>query len=171
MFLRVSTRILIIGNSGAGKSSLAGKLADLLKMPAIDLDRLHWEDDRYGRKRAEGEARELAKAAATPPDWIIEGVYGWLAEAVIPRTTDLVWLDLPWAVCRAGLLARKASRGQSTPDSLRLLDWAEAYWERQTPSSFAGHARIFENFMGSKFRLRRRSEIDAVVDRLCGGKV
>jgi adenylate kinase family enzyme len=167
----MSKRILIIGNSGAGKSFLAGGLADLLKLPAVDLDGLHWEDDRYGRKRAEAEARELAEAAATPPDWIIEGVYGWLAEAVIPRTTDLVWLDLPWAVCRAGLLARKAGRGQSTSDSLQLLDWAVAYWERQMPSSFAGHARIFEGFTGAKFRPQSRGEVDALVDRLCGNKV
>ena len=31
-----------------------------------------------------------------------EGVYGWLAEVAVPRATALIWLDIPWDVCREG---------------------------------------------------------------------
>ncbi len=164
----MSTRILIIGNSGAGKSVLGHKLAAGLTIPLIDLDRLHWEEAGYARKRDPGLARQMVAAAAAREDWIIEGVYGWLAEVALPRTTDLVWLDLPWTVCREALMAREASRSRSAEDRQELLAWAEAYWDRNTSSSFAGHGRIFENFAGRKFRISSRDESDGLMSRLAG---
>src|SRR5665213_1597808 len=97
-----SQRTVIIGNSGSGKSTLADRLAARLHIPAIDLDLMHWEDEGYGQKRDESAARRLVAEAADEPRWIIEGVYGWLADAAIPRATGLVWLDLPWSECLAG---------------------------------------------------------------------
>jgi adenylate kinase family enzyme len=38
-------RTVIVGNSGAGKSTLAEKLAHIVSVPAIDLDRWHWEEE------------------------------------------------------------------------------------------------------------------------------
>ena len=164
----MSTRILIIGNSGAGKSVLGEKLAAVLSIPLIDLDRLHWEDTAYARKRDPGVARQMVAAAAAGEAWIIEGVYGWLAEVAMPRATDLVWLDFPWTVCREGLMARKASTSRPAEDRQELLAWAEAYWDRDTSSSFAGHGRIFDNFVGRKFRINSRDEVDVLIGHLVG---
>src|ERR1700693_3885094 len=110
-------RTVIIGNSGTGKSTLAENLAILIDAPVVDLDRLHWEGDGYGRKRAEEIARQMALEVSARPIWIIEGVYGWLAEAVLPRATALIWLDFPWTLCRAGLLARGPRRGATERDT------------------------------------------------------
>jgi adenylate kinase family enzyme len=104
-------RTLIIGNSGSGKSTLARALAACFAGTCVDLDLLHWEDDGYGEKRDERVARRLAAEAAAAEKWIIEGVYGWLALVVAPRATALLWLDVPWDECRAGLLARGPRRG------------------------------------------------------------
>ena len=164
----MNKRILIIGNSGAGKSVLGHTLAGLLTLPLIDLDRLHWEDTGYARKRDPTMARQMVEVAAAREDWIIEGVYGWLADVALPRTTDLVWLDLPWTVCREGLMARKASTSRPAGDRQELLAWAQAYWDRDTSSSFAGHGRIFENFAGRKFRINSRNEAEGVIGRLAG---
>lgn len=153
------SRTLIIGNSGSGKSTLAEQLATLVAGPAIDLDLLHWEPDGYGVKRDENAARQLVGAAADEPRWIIEGVFGWLAEVAVPRATTLIWLDLPWSICRAGLLARGPRRGSTDQDNTELLKWAEAYWDRKTPSSFTGHLTIFENFPGPKYRLGSREKM------------
>jgi hypothetical protein len=73
---------------------------------------------------------------STQPLWIIEGVYGWLADVALPRATALIWLDFPWSLCRAGLLARGPRRGATDRDDVELLKWAETYWNRQTPSSY-----------------------------------
>jgi adenylate kinase family enzyme len=159
-------RILIIGNSGSGKSTLASQLGALLALPAIDLDLLHWQDDGAGPKRDEAAAITLAQEAAAAPRWIMEGVYGWLAAAVMTRVGALLWLDLPWDICRAGLLARGPRRGASAQDQVELLAWAEAYWTRMTPSSFAGHARLFTDFSGAKQRLVGRDAVDGFLSAL-----
>jgi adenylate kinase family enzyme len=153
-------RTVVIGNSGSGRSTLAARLAALANVPAIDLDLLHWVDDGYGVKRAEADAQQLVRETATQPGWVIEGVFGWLAEVAIPRATGLIWLDLPWSVCREGLLARGVRRDSTEAGFAELIAWAEAYWKRQTSSSFAGHLRLFGAFPGVKRRLLNRQEIE-----------
>ena len=54
-------------------------------------------------------------------------------------------------------LARGPRRGATDQDALALLKWAETYWNRQMPSSFAGHSRMFANFASTKFRLETRN--------------
>lgn len=149
-------RTVIIGNCGSGKSVFAGSLAALTHIPATDLDSLHWEHDGY--KRDEESAKRLVREAGAAPRWIIEGVFGWLAEIAIPRATALIWLDLPWSVCREGLLAR-GQRGGNEAGFADLLAWSAAYWDRKTSSSFEGHYRLFESFAGIKLRLRDRGEV------------
>ena len=100
--------------------------------------------------------------------WVIEGVYGWLADVALALATALVWLDLPWAECRGGLLRRGLRRGMTPSDQDALLAWASAYWTRDTPSSFAGHARLYHAFGGDKTRLRTRAEISAFSASLNG---
>jgi hypothetical protein len=103
----------------------------------------------------------MTAAVAAQARWIIEGVYGWLVEATLSRATALVWLDLSWEECRAGLLARGVRRGGDEASFAELLSWAEKYWVRQTPSSFSGHAQIFEQFGQTKFRLCNRADVNA----------
>jgi adenylate kinase family enzyme len=163
-------RVVIVGNCGSGKSTVAGHLAELAHVPAIDLDLLHWEGNGHGIKRPETVARQLVHDAAAQPGWVIEGVFGWLVEVAIPRATALIWLDIPWSACREGLLARGRRRGGTEADFSALMRWAEAYWERQTPSSFDGHSRLFEGFPSTKRRLRDRQEIELFLTGLRTGE-
>jgi adenylate kinase family enzyme len=158
MFESLSQRTVIIGNSGAGKSALAESLSALVHVPVIDLDLLNWEGDEYGRKRDDDAARRMTLDVSAQPRWIIEGVYGWLAESALPRATALIWLDFQWGLCHAGLLARGPRRGATDQDGAGLLKWAQTYWNRQTSSSFAGHSRMFTNFPRTKFRLENREQ-------------
>ena len=88
-----------------GSCTLARALEKRAGLSAIDLDSIHWLD-KVGTQRNEAQARELVRAAASEQYWIIEGVFGWLAEVALPRATALIWLDLPWSICRDGLAAR-----------------------------------------------------------------
>src|ERR1019366_10250702 len=97
MTLDLTARLVVIGNSGSGKSTLANRVGAALKLPVHDLDRFHWLGN--GHKRDEVAAKELVSDVATAAAWIIEGVYGWLAEVALSRATSLVWLDLSLAAC------------------------------------------------------------------------
>jgi hypothetical protein len=98
--------------------------------------------------------------------WIIEGGFGWLAEVALPKATALIWLDFPWSLCRAGLLARGLRRGATSQDAAELMKWAEAYWSRRTPSSFAGHSKIFNDFSDTKLRLESREQVAELLGNL-----
>jgi len=119
--------------------------------------------DKVGTQRNEAQARELVRAAASEQRWIIEGVFGWLAEVALPSATALIWLDLPWSICRDGLAARGPWRDAAPEAHADFLQWAEDYWRRKTPSSFAGHLALYEGFDRFKLRLHDRSEITALV--------
>jgi adenylate kinase family enzyme len=162
----LTERTVVIGNSGSGKSTLAEAIANLADIPAIDLDLLHWEEDGFGSKRNEAVARKMVLDISDQPRWIIEGAFGWLAEVALPKATALIWLDFPWSLCRAGLLARGLRRGATNRDAAELMKWAEAYWTRQTPSSFTGHSRLFNDLSGTKLRLQSREQVAQLIDNL-----
>lgn len=161
MFPNSASRWIIIGNSGSGKSKLAERLGTILHLPIYDLDVLHWHAD--GRKRDESDAKNRVAQIASGDHWVIEGVYGWLAEVAFPRADALIWLDLTWEDCRSGLLDRGLRRGMTPSDHDALLLWAQNYSTRTTPSSFAGHERLHRMFEQYKARLRTRNEIAAFV--------
>lgn len=153
-------RIVIIGNSGSGKSTLARTLAGRLSVSVTDLDRVHWLGA-VGTKRDEEQAKSIVAALAEQPRWIVEGVYGWLAEVALPRAKSLIWLDLPWSECRDGLTNRGPWAGATDAEHEDFLQWAEAYWQRSTSSSFGGHLVLFQRFAGWKIRLNSRAEADS----------
>lgn len=152
-------RTLIVGNSGSGKSWLAGRLAERLGIDALDLDAVHWEPGGYAVARDKQAALTRVRAAAAAPNWIIEGVYGWLAEAAAPEATALIWLAMPRGECLDNLRRRGLRRGGDEEAFQALLAWAENYDARETSSSYAGHAALFSAFPRRKLRLSSRREI------------
>ena len=152
-------RTIITGNSGSGKSWLARRLDDASAQHVTDLDDVHWLPGGHDERRNRAAAIELATAAARAQSWIVEGVFGWLVEPIVHRATLLIWLDFPWLDCDRNLRSRH--EGETDTQSFReLVVWARGYWERQTPSSYAGHKSIYESFEKSKIRLTSRNEVD-----------
>jgi hypothetical protein len=46
-------------------------------------------------------------------------------------------------------------------DQQALISRARAYWTRTTPSSFAGHERLFRMFSRDRPRLTTRAEVES----------
>jgi adenylate kinase family enzyme len=147
-------RVLVTGNSGAGKSVLAERIGATLDLPAHDLDVLLRRPD--GRERAAGDAKARVAVVAAGDGWVIEGVFPDLIEVALARATVMVWLDLSWDECRAGLLRRGPHYGMDPLDDDALLAWANAHRARLTE-----HARLYDGFGGRKVRLRTRREVES----------
>lgn len=153
-------RILIIGNSGSGKSWLASRLAAHIRADHVELDALHWEPGGFNQRRAPEAAISAVRVAAACDAWVIEGVFGWLAEEAAPRATLLLWITLPEDQCIVNLQGRSIKSGEDDASRDALLDWCRGYRSRTTSSSYAGHEAIYNRFGGRKQMLETRRDVD-----------
>jgi adenylate kinase family enzyme len=92
-------RIVVVGNSGSGKSTIARKLGEELEIPVLELDSIYhqkgWEP------LPEEEFRAKLADFALNQEWVIDGNYNseGMRELIWPVADTLVWLDLPrWMV-------------------------------------------------------------------------
>jgi adenylate kinase family enzyme len=101
-------RVVVIGVTGAGKSTLAAALGKSLAAPVIELDALHWD---AGWQAASTETfRERVGRATAPKCWVVDGNYGQVRDIVWSRADTLIWLDYPLALVLARLTRRTVRR-------------------------------------------------------------
>jgi adenylate kinase family enzyme len=153
------SRTVVVGNGGSGKSWLAERLAAALSMPSIDLDEIHWLPGGFNARREPATAVEIVRAKAAGERWVIEGVYGWLANVALPRATAFVWLDLPIEECVANVRARGLRRGGDPAAFETLIQFVVDYDVRTNANSRTAHEQAFNSFAGLKARLTSRTEI------------
>lgn len=104
-------RIVVVGISGAGKTTLAGQLADKLGLTHIELDSLFhqqdWTPQDPGVFRAELRAR-LAEAGGR---WTTCGGYRSLSwDITLPEADTVVWLDMPRSMVMRRVTTRTVRR-------------------------------------------------------------
>jgi adenylate kinase family enzyme len=102
-------RISVIGTSGSGKTTFAGKLAEILRIPHVELDSLNWEANWTPAPKEvfRSRVREVIKVDR----WVVDGNYGKDARDLIwERADTIVWLNysLPVIINR---LVRRTLRG------------------------------------------------------------
>lgn len=156
-------RIVIIGNSGSGKSFLARKLSSKLAVNVIHFDELFWEPGGFNKKRPPDVVHSEIKDLSQGKNWIMEGVFGDLAATALENATVLIFLNKDWNEYKSALLERGSeSSKQLDPATAEknfcdLLIWSEAYTKRENSRSLKGHSALYENFKGAKFELRNRT--------------
>ncbi|MBV9139940.1 MAG: hypothetical protein JO115_03320 [Pseudonocardiales bacterium] len=99
-------RVLVAGASGAGKTTVAGRLATLLKLPRIELDGLYYRPDWTPRVKF---ATDVERATEGPR-WITEWHYPEVNGLLARRADLLVWLDYPLRITMASLVLRTLLR-------------------------------------------------------------
>ena len=87
-------RIVVVGTTGSGKTTLARELAAALGIPHIELDVLFHGPDWTPRAAFRADVEAATDATA----WVCEGNYSPVYDVVWSRGTELVWLDLPFPV-------------------------------------------------------------------------
>ena len=116
-------RILILGRTGSGKTTLARELAASISVPHVELDSLYFGP---GFSTAPLPVlRERTATAVAAPRWVTDGNKRAVRDIVWPRADTIVWLDYPVAVSlwRLGKRALrrtsaiKASTGDANPSN------------------------------------------------------
>lgn len=123
-------RVVIIGNSGGGKSTLARRLGETLGLPVVHLDVLYWkpgwtdsDDDEFAARQAEVLAGDA---------WICDGNFPGTQPLRMARADTVIWIDQPpllclWRAVRRMLAYRKGGRP----------DMAEGCDEKFDPAFYA----------------------------------
>ena len=185
MVVGAGTRIIVIGTSGAGKTTLARKTAARLGLPHIELDAINWQPgwrdlDRHDQPEF---VRRVALAVQAER-WVADGNYGSVRDMLWRRATHLVWLDYERPVVMARVIVRSVYRATlrgelwaGTGNRERWRDfmrpshpirWAWSTW-RQRRRETEERLRRPEFAHLVVFRLRRPAEARGVVNRLQPG--
>ena len=173
-------RIVVVGTSGAGKTTLARRIAALLGVPHIELDAINWQSG--WRDLARHDPEEFVRRvneAMQAEAWVVDGNYGPVRDRIWQRATHLVWLDyerpvimarvisrtLFRAVLRTELWAGNRERWRQMLRPSHPIRWAWNTWERR-------HHETAER-LGQRecahlvvLRLRRPSEVSRALDLL-----
>src|SRR5690349_6845713 len=83
-------RILVFGNAGSGKTTLARRFGAERGLTVLDLDNVVWVSSEVDVLRPDAEiAAELAAFVGTHPAWVIEGCYGRWMEHLLGQCTEM----------------------------------------------------------------------------------
>ena len=101
-------RVVVVGTSCSGKTTLARQLSQALGAPHVELDGIHWMSG--WRDRPADEVRRVAAEAAAAERWVMDGNYSAIRDIVWGRATTVVWLNYPFRVVLWRALSRTARR-------------------------------------------------------------
>ena len=159
----------MIGSGGAGKSTFARRLGQLLDIEVIHLDALYWNAGWVETPKPVW-AERVAELVQRPA-WIMDGNYSGTFDIRLKACDAVVFLDLPRLLCLRRVLKRSLIyRNLSRPDMaagcqekldlefIKFLLWIWNYPKRTKPKIIAW---ISEN-SGSKkvVRLRSPAEVE-----------
>jgi adenylate kinase family enzyme len=100
------TRVVVVGTSCSGKTTLARRLAHILASEHFELDSLYWGPGWTPR----GDFIQNVRAVAERPRWVIDGNYSAVRDIVWRRSSAIVWLDYSFSRVFSRALRRTARR-------------------------------------------------------------
>lgn len=121
-------KILIIGSPGAGKSTLAGQLAQKTGLPVIHLDK-YWHDQSLWSKdlpQKKQQWRKYIHKLVKQENWIMDGNYTSTLDIRIPGADLVIFLDYSRHIALLRTIKRRAkyhkAQRSDMPD-----DWQEKF--------------------------------------------
>jgi hypothetical protein len=99
-------RVLVAGSSGVGKTTAAGRIADVLGLPHTEIDSLFHGPGWVPRPSFEADVDALVAGER----WVAEWQYRVVRARLAARADLLVWLDLPFAITLQRLVRRTVRR-------------------------------------------------------------
>lgn len=146
-------RILVLGRTGSGKTTLARQVASALEVPHIELDALYFGP---GFSRAELPVlRERTRERIAVDRWVTDGNKSAVRDLVWPRADTVVWLDYPLTVSLWRLAKRAAWRTSDLRKQAETGGAGGNSLSRQVFAAAAGVLRALRSHRGQRRRYPR----------------
>lgn len=150
--LRTARRVLVIGSSAGGKSTLSRKIAAQFDLPYISLDRdVRWLPGWTVRDRAE--QRKLTARFVATDAWVMDGTTVSSFDLRCPRADLVIWMR-PHRMRAMWQLAKRVwgsygkvrvDMAKGCPEQLpdrEFLDWIWTFEKKQSPRIIEGLNRF-----------------------------
>ncbi len=166
-------RIMVVGCSGGGKSTLSQKLARTFGLRYISMDKeIFWLPGWQMRSRPE--QRQIIASIISDETWLMDGSNPSSFDMRLPRTHIVLWVRMPRWICLWGAVSRTVKGyGKARPEMAegcpeRLdLDFLKYIWNFEKR-----HAPIFEQNFGVHgpqvpvFQIKSRKQTRQLLDLL-----
>ena len=150
--LAACERILILGRTGSGKTTLARELAAALDVPHVELDSLYFGP---GFSTAPLPLlRERTRVAIAGDRWVTDGNKSAVRDLVWPRADTVIWLDYPFGVS-LWRLAKRARRRASALTAEAAETGGESGLPRQVLAAATGVLTALRSHAGQRRRYPR----------------
>jgi adenylate kinase family enzyme len=126
-------RVMIIGNGGGGKTTLAYEIAETYRLPLTKIDSLQFEPG--WPHTAETELRQAIAAVHASDQWIIDGFGPWDQIEERARLADtIIFVDHPiwvhfWWACERQIAAALGEQRRGGPPDCDLRDVTKQMFE------------------------------------------
>ncbi len=151
-------RIILLGNAGAGKSTLSRTLMKQQDAARLSLDEVAFQGGAE-RRPIEESVSDVMRFIAENEHWLIEGCYADIIEPIMNHCDELVFLNPGVETCIAHCRARPwepekfASPQEQDAHLENLIDWVRAYETRSDEYGLQRHRALYESFQGPKREL------------------
>lgn len=145
-------RIVIIGATGTGKTTLANQVSNKLALDFVDLDELHWMPGWQVRDAAD--FKQCVANAVAADGFAVSGNYREVRDIIWARADTVVWLNYPFWFVFCRLLRRSLLR---VVDERKVCNGNTETWAK-----FLSHDSIMVWLFKSYWR--RKRGIRAILD-------
>jgi adenylate kinase family enzyme len=101
-------RVVVVGNSGSGKTWLGRALAGILDVPFVELDAIYHQPG--WRPLSVEEFQRRVGEVAAGDSWVVDGNYSAVRDLVWARADTVIWFDLPRRTVMRQIVGRTLHR-------------------------------------------------------------
>ena len=160
-------KIYIFGGTGAGKTTFAKKLSEILNIPFYTTDMFVYRKD-WKSKYSEKERGKRVADVAKKKKWIVEGVHRSLWITPIFKKADyVIILDINVFMRYIHVIKRYFERRKSkNPDdikiTLKILNWTRKYTHGHLPD----HKRLIKLHKKEFIILKNKKQMNSFIETL-----
>lgn len=140
--LEQANKVLVIGCSGGGKTTLALRISEKYALAYQSIDRdVRWLPGRQVRDRTE--QRQIISELAGRDRWVMDGTSPSSFDIRVPRADLIVWVRLPRRIAIAGVVKRvlvnygkvRVAMAEGCPEPIPDRDFLSYIWSFERKSA------------------------------------